>query len=149
MPNPATLTEEFFFLVAVEVLTPQQKRAHLELGSKKRRRFRESVYDLYRYRGGEDEYDIHHVVPLQLGGADRLNNLVLCERSYHIKIHNYLNKQINKFGCAKGFVYIPRQTGLMWQEPCRPDWKDGSFEAYNRRYPYIGDENVLSVPAHP
>ncbi len=146
MPKPSTIAEEFFCLVAVEVLTPQQRRAHLELGSKKRKRFREAVMEHCRDRLHDGDFEIHHVIPLGLGGSDRIGNLVLCEHDYHTKIHKFINKQVYALSEPKGFIVIPRQSGMIWREPCRPDWKDESFEAYDKRYPYLGGKNVSNMP---
>lgn len=47
-------------------------------------------------RGQNCDADIHHKLPVNVGGRKTLRNLMLVEKEIHKKLHQYANRQVSK-----------------------------------------------------
>ena len=68
------------------------------------------------YCGTEKKLDIHHVMPLYLGGTDRLNNFELICGRCHREIHKQLEyifptRKLTKFPSEKEFRKFLSRSG--------------------------------------
>jgi hypothetical protein len=101
-----------------EILTPRERARNVEMSKAERRKIKR----LLLKDEPLGEFEIHHIIPMQLGGADRLHNLVACERGLHRDIHAAINEQIKhlhppditivQIPVFKGFVWKPEQLNV-------------------------------------
>jgi hypothetical protein len=59
-------------------------------------------------------YEIHHILPVSLGGGNEWLNLALVDPWVHRQIHIYINRQI-KAGHKR--IWLPRLNGTVWHNP--------------------------------
>ena len=62
------------------------------------------------------DLEMHHIVPLSIGGGNSLDNLALVEKRLHRKIHWHLAHAMRD-----GIVLVPTHSGRIWIKfPRRP-----------------------------
>lgn len=67
------------------------------------------------------EHEVHHIVPLCLGGGVTRENLSLVDHDFHSAIHRYINRQMRgmEFGEIRE-INIPILDGTIWHRPQTP-----------------------------
>ena len=78
--------------------------------------FRQQAYELCgRSRRGMRRMQLHHILPLSLGGTNQKNNLVLVAPKLHEVIHDFIDAQLMEMPVrGKMRVYIPWRKGMVW-----------------------------------
>lgn len=59
-------------------------------------------------------FEIHHIVPLSLGGTNKFDNLALVEPTLHAYVHRLIDNQGPIRGDSGQVIRIPKLPGLVW-----------------------------------
>lgn len=118
------LLEAFAEATAV-VRTPKDKKHRSTTAAEKRELMALAVNEICEWHDGPEvrralysdfklDYQVHHIVPRELGGGNDFNNLALVRGPFHKLIHKYIDRQHRmKFG-ETGELLIPRLPGKVW-----------------------------------
>lgn len=68
-----------------------------------------------RQRKNHSHFQLHHIMPISLGGNNDITNIVLCEPNLHLAIHQFIDAQEKPFRGNKRHLSIPCQfVGTIW-----------------------------------
>ena len=95
-------------------------RINKKIADKRREQFDLNCRQMFRKRCGRmcSAYQIHHVIPICLGGGNGYDNLVLCEPVLHRAIHRVIDLQMR--GMLEGesrLIRIPTLPARIWIGP--------------------------------
>ncbi len=63
-------------------------------------------------------YEVHHIIPISLGGKDRWNNYAFVRRDFHLALHTFIGKQGDMAIGETGEMLIPVFPGKkLWDPP--------------------------------
>jgi hypothetical protein len=94
-------------VVRVEGSVSNAIRAQLTKAKKKE--FRRS------FRGAPSYFQIHHILPLSLGGSNDWNNLSLVDPTLHILIHDFIDAQTEHLKVGEETkIKLPMYEGAVW-----------------------------------
>ena len=101
-----------------KLLTPDETKFLRKRSNALVREFRKAHDKEYGETGFFDSHEIHHIVPLCLGGGITKANLAFVDHDFHAAIHRYINKQLHgmNFGDVKK-IKIPILSGTIWHRP--------------------------------
>jgi len=63
------------------------------------------------------KYDVHHIIPISLGGTDRWKNYAFVEKDLHLPLHTFIGKQGDMADGQTGHMLIPVLPGKLWKSP--------------------------------
>lgn len=97
-------------VVTVRKPSPDQIRmVRAEFTPDVKRAFREHAKIARRIR-----FEIHHKIPISLGGLNNFENLQLCEKGIHGLFHQFIEEQNPKLACGQVLpVRLPLPSGLV------------------------------------
>jgi len=62
-------------------------------------------------------FEVHHIIPLHLGGSIGWSNLAMVDHDLHVEIHKYINRQTHGMKpYEKRHIIIPIYNGRLWGE---------------------------------
>lgn len=93
----------------------------------------------------KENYNTHHIIPLQLGGLNVYDNLIIMDKTEHNFIHTYIiDPQIKDKNVGQKFVLaIPCMKGLKRYSMKTPEFYK-FLQMFKKRYPYL-DTYVLDM----
>lgn len=101
-----------------KLLTPDQTEFLRKRSNALVREFRRAHDKEYGGTGFFDDHEVHHIVPLCLGGGITKANLSFVDHDFHAAIHRYINRQTRgmNFGDVRK-ITIPLLPGTIWHRP--------------------------------
>jgi hypothetical protein len=76
----------------------------------------DSYWEYLKFLKDLGYYQMHHIIPLSLGGENTLNNIALVGKSLHKSIHKQINFQTVSLEIGKRrSIIIPAFNGAIWR----------------------------------
>ena len=97
---------------------------HRPLKPNKKRKVRERANSICEHENCDEKIDdsnseIHHIVAIEFGGSDNIDNLALICLNCHKLISQY---------CQRSEVKIQQYEKLLWKDPLMPFWRRRKLE---------------------
>jgi hypothetical protein len=101
-----------------KLLTPDETKFLRKRSQELVREFRRAHDKEYGIKGFFEHYEVHHIVPLSLGGGITSANLSFVDHDFHAAIHRYINRQMRgmNFGEVRT-INIPFVPSTIWHRP--------------------------------